>query len=258
MGQRRPISRPARRSAAALALVLAAALTSCGAEDSQPATTAPPGRTADAVATLLLAPEALGEGWSTLDVPPDQGGIEGGVVTDDNRELLPRFEQCAASDEQPQSEPLHWDAFRQVNLATPVPGRTGSPGPGVRPTHHLVFVQEYVLTDTPSAVTTTFADLEESMAACVGQETTSGDGEAITSEALEVPAVGEAATGLRYTVTEPGGDDGPVWDLRNVAFRDGDLLVALVVVEIASPTIERELDDAAFADIVQAAHDATS
>jgi hypothetical protein len=104
----------------------------------------------------------------------------------------------------------------------------------VRPTHHLVFVQEYVLTDTPSAVTTTFADLEESMAACVGQETTSGDGEAISSEALEVPAIGEAATGLRYTVTEPGPGDGPVWDLRNVAFRDGDLLVGLTIVEIES------------------------
>ena len=258
MGQRRPISHPARRSAAALALLLVAALTSCGAEDSQPATTAPPGRTADSVATLLLAPEALGDGWSTLDAPPDQGGIEGGVVTDDNREMLPRFEQCAASDEPPQSDPLHWDAFRQLNLATPVPRGTGSPSPGVRPTHHLVFVQEYVLTDTPAAVTTTFADLEESMAACVGQQTTSDDGEDITSEALEVPAVGEAATGLRYTVTEPGPGDGPVWDLRNVAFRDGDLLVGLTVVEIASPSIERVLDDAAFESIVRAAHDATS
>lgn len=246
-----------RPAAAALALLLAAALTSCGTEDSQPTTTAP-GRSADAVAALLLTPGALGDGWSTLEAPADQGGIEGGVVTDDNREMLPRFEQCAASDEPPQSDPLHWDAFRQLNLATPVPRETGSPSPGVRPTHHLVFVQEYVLTDTPAAVTTTFADLEKSMAACVGQQATSGDGEDITSEALEVPAVGEAATGLRYTVTEPGGGDGPVWDLRNVAFRDGDLLVALIVVEIASPTVDRVLDDTAFASIVQAAHDATS
>ena len=254
MGHRGSTRGPA---AAALALLLAAALTSCGGEDSQPVT-ARSGRTVDAVAALLLTPEALGDGWSTLDAPPDQGGIEGGVVTDDNREMLPRFEQCAASDEPPQSDPLHWDAFRQLNLATPVPRGTGSPSPGVRPTHHLVFVQEYVLTDTPAAVTTTFADLEESMAACVGQQATSDDGEDITSEALEVPAVGEAATGLRYTVTEPGPGDGPVWDLRNVAFRDGDLLVGLTVVEIASPSIERVLDDAAFADILQAAHDAAS
>ena len=202
-----------------------------------------------------MTPEALGDGWSVLTDPGGGGGFEGGVVTDAERDMLPRFDQCATADGPPQSAPLHWDAFRQLDLATPV---TGTPRPGERPTHHLVFVQEYVLTDAPSAATATFADLEDAMAACVGRQATSDDGEEITSEPLEVPPVGEAATGLRYTVTEPGGGGGPVWDLRNIAFRDGDLVVALSVVEIASPTIERVLDDAAFARIVEAAHDATS
>lgn len=254
MGPGRSLRNPARRAAAALTIVVLAGLASCGGESSQP-TTAPAARSAEAVAALLVAPEDLGEDWSTRTDPTGESGLEAGVVTDDNRDMLPRFEQCATAEEPPQSDPLHWDAFRQLDLATQV---TGKPRPGVRPTHHLVFVQELILTDTPEAVTTTFADLEEAVAACIGQQATSGDGEEITSAPLEVPAVGEAATGLRYTVTEPGGRGGPVWDLRNLAFRDGDLLVALSVGEIASPSVERVLDDAEFARILQAAHDATS
>ena len=255
MGRRRPIRSPARRAVVAAVLCALAALASCGDEDTGP-TTAPTARSAEDVAALLLTPQDLGDGWSTRTDPTGESGLDEGVVTDDNRDLLPRFEQCASADEPPQSAPLHWDAFRQLDLATQVTGKP--PGPGVRPTHHLFFVQELILADDPSAVTTMFADLEEEMTACIGRQSTSDDGEEITSKALEAPAVGDEAAGLRYIVTEPGGAGGPVWDLRDVVYRDGDLLVALSVVEIASPTIERALDDAELARIVQAAHDATT
>lgn len=242
------------RRAAVVALCVLATMAACGTKDTEPTKT-PTGRSAEAVAALLLTPQELGDGWSTRTGPPGSGGLDTGVVTDDNRDMLPRFEQCATAEQPPQTDPLHWDAFRQLDLATQV---TGKPRPGERPTHHLVFVQELILTDAPAAVTATFTDLEEAMAACVGQQSTSPDGEEITSKPLEVPAVGEAATGLRYTVTEPGGPGGPVWDLRNVAFRDGDLLVGLTVVEIASPTVTRVLDDAELTRILRAAADATS
>ena len=245
-----------RTAAGVGALLLLALLVSCGDGDTESSTTGP-GRTAGEVAALLVGPEALGDGWSTLTDPGGEYAFDDGVVTDENRDMLPRFEQCAAADETSQQDidTPQWDAYRQLNLATGT--ASGEPTPGTRPEHHLVFVQEYLLADDPSAVTASYAELERGMEACANQETTSEDGETITSEPLDAPAVGDAATGLRYTVTEPGGG-GAVWDLRTVAFRSGDLLVGLTVAEIATPTVDRVLDDAAFAEIVRATADATS
>lgn len=186
----------ARPAAGVGVLMLLALLASCGDGATDSSTTSPE-RTAGEVAALLIAPEALGDGWSTLTDPGGEYEFEGGVVTDENRDLLPRFEQCAASDEAPPqvSDPPHWDAYRQLNLATEI--TSGEPSPGTRPEHHLVFVQEFLLADDPTAVTASFDELESGMESCANQETTSEDGETITSEPLEVPAVGDAATGLR-------------------------------------------------------------
>lgn len=239
-----------KRAAAVSLLLVMALLPACSDEATEdgPTTT---NRTSEEVAALLVAPEALGEGWSTLVAQGDMD-FEGGVVTDENRDTLPRMELCEKADAASTSaaNTLAWQAFRQLNLDTGM--QPTKPSPGKRPQHHLVFVQEFLYSADEPAVAAAYDDLERGMTACATAQTTSPDGEEITSQPLEVPAVGDTAAGLRYTVQEPGGGGGAEWALRNVVFRDGDLLVSLLVAEIATPKVTRVMDDAAFEEVLDA------
>jgi hypothetical protein len=241
-----------RRSEGVVLLLWVALLVACGEDTTEPET-ASGGRPAAEVAALLVAPESLGEGWSTLVDPGGDVDFETGIVTDDNRSYLPRVEVCPNADEDAAkaATQVEWQAFRQYTYDTGMPEVT-EPTPGVRPQHHLVFVQEFLLSDDQASVAETYDALAAGFAACPSGETTSPDGETIITRPMTAPEVGDAATALRTTVTEPGGGGGPVWDLRNVIWRDADLLVAVTVAEIASPKIERVLDEAAVQGILDA------
>ena len=246
---------PRRRSARVALLLSAAMLVSCGEDTTEPEP-APGGRPAAEVAALLVPPESLGEGWSTQTNPGADADFEDGVVTDENRKYLPRVELCATADEESakNAKQVEWQAFRQYTYDTGMPPPT-EPTPGVRPQHHLVFVQELLLSDDETTVADTYDALAASLEACPSGATTSPDGESIVTRPMKAPDLGDAATATRTTVSEPGGG-GAVWDLRNVFWRDGDLLVAVTVAEIASPGIERVLDEAAVDKVLDALEDA--
>lgn len=220
-------------------LALLTLVVACGEKEGAPAGSPSSGAPTGIVSALLTG-EDLGDGWSTTAA--GEFGVDG-EVTDENRERLPGFEFCpdAPAPAQQAVAELHWDAFRQLDYDTGLPAP--SPSPDMRPAHHLVFVQEFLMSPDGADIQGIFAGMSAGFDACVGQKETSRDGEVIRTVPLEVPAVGDQATGTRLIVTEPGGPGGAVWNLDELLVRDGNVLMALTVVEITTPGIDKVLDD---------------
>ncbi len=107
----------------------------CGSDTAE---TAVP--TAEALASNLVAVGDYPGDWN-VNLPPDvsEAGAAG-VITDDEREMLPSFELCpaASAESSAAADSLEWMAFRQLDLTVddPIepPDRTG----------HLIFSQEYL------------------------------------------------------------------------------------------------------------------
>jgi hypothetical protein len=245
---------PARRKLAALALTLGlVALPACGGEsppDDEPAQ----GDTSAEVAGLLVGAEELGDGWGVQDMGPDVS-FEDGVVTDENRDYLPRMEFCpeASDDSQEAARRLEWQAFQQFDYDTGMVEPTAEPTPGSPPPkHHLVFLQEFLLQGEAADIEDTYAAIAAGMEACTGQTNEYPDGETGQSEPLDMPTIGDEATGTREIVSEPGpGKRAATWDLRNMLIRDDEYLVGVTFAEIRSPGVERQFDDATIADLVE-------
>lgn len=218
------------------ALVLVAA---CGG-DAGPGE--PPGDeqtpSATDLAGILVTAEDLGDGWS-VDEPPVPQEVPG-VVSEEERANLPRIELCdeASDAADAAAEDLRWSAFRQVSFDTGAPRE------------HLVFVQEFLLSDSPATVEETYDALASGIADCVGTAQEYPDGETGESKPLTVPPIGDDRIGQEEIVVEPGGGDQAVWDLRSVLSRDGSVLMGLTVVEIARGSVTPMLDPAAVDDIL--------
>lgn len=218
-------------------------LASCGGESGTDSGTGP-GTGAvhnpEQLAAALVVPGDLGDGWAVQQPPEEADRVGPGVVTDDQRDKLPRIEFCpeASTGATEAAEGLEWQAFTQLNLDTGQPRR------------HLVFVQEFLLSDEAARVAETYDDLESGITACLRQTTEYPDGEVGRSQSLDVPDVGEARVGTREVVEEPG-DKPATWDIRNVLVRDGAVLMAVTVAEIvAGDQIEPTLDDSDVEDII--------
>jgi hypothetical protein len=214
----------------AAAMVLLAA---CGGGGGTPADTGPSAR--ELAATLVVA-EDLGTGWSVLTPPEDYGSV--GVVTDKNKMMVPRTEFCdkASAASQQAAKALEWEAFTQHHYAT------GSD-------RHLVFVQEFLLSDRASVVRRTFDLLAAGGRSCEGDRSVTPDGETVTQGALELPAIGQDRSGFRDTIAEPG-DNPTTWDLRSVLVRDGTVLIGITVAEIVPPGVPKILSDAKATDLI--------
>jgi hypothetical protein len=233
-------------SVAVLALAVLM-LPACG-EDTD-SDTGPP--SAQALADVLMVPEDFGSGWTMLSFPDPEGAEFTGVVTDSMRDMLPRMEFCdkASADSVAAVADLEWEAFRQLNYETGAEDVT--PAPGERPKHHLVFAQEFLMSDSESDIEARFDALAAGIRDCWGVETESPDGEVGISEAFDPPAVGDDRIGSLDIVREPGpAAESAVWELYNVLVRDGEVLSALTIVEITSPGVEKMLDDAALAEMI--------
>jgi hypothetical protein len=212
---------------AAVALLMAG----CGTDGEGAEKDATAGSSARALAGQLVDADDLGAGWTVLDPPEDYGDV--GVVTDKNRGMVPRIQFCgqATSASQKAAKDLDWEAFTQVNYDTD-------------DERHLLFVQEFVRSDTAANVQATYDLLAAGTRACHGQESEYPDGEVGAQTALDVPALGEDRIGTRELVTEPGGGGAATWDIRSALVRDGTVLLGITVVEIVTPGTEKVLDDA--------------
>jgi hypothetical protein len=193
---------------------------------------------------MLVVASDLGADWSVRHNPDFPEMSETGVVSDEARAMLPQVSMCEAADAEAQAaaDDLEWVAFRQLDLATGEP--TEAPSPGERPTHHLVFAQEFLATGEPDAMAATYDALVAGGDACLGTEETV-DGETVRTTELPVSALGGASHGWRDLVSEPGpAGRSATWNLRRVLVREGDVLLMAQVAEIASPQVPTVLDDA--------------
>lgn len=232
--------------------LLMAVLPACG--DQSPAGSGAGARSPEKLAAALVTEKELGDGWTIL-APPETGD-RSGVISDADRDKLPRMEFCAkASEESTKAvDALEWDAFRQLNLATATDSSQPTEresGDRTRPQHHIVFVQEFLMSGDAAGISKTYDALASGIRACWGEVTKYPDGEVGSSQALDVPAIGEARLGTRDIVTEPGpaGETG-IWDIRNVIARDGDVLVAVTIAEITTPKVTPVIGDSEIEDIL--------
>lgn len=244
------------RRLSALALVLPLlALPGCGDEPAPDARTDAGGDpSASEVAAFLVNAEDLGDQWTEVTPPDPEVAFEGGVVKDENRDYLPRMEFCpdASAESKEVAGDLQWQAFRQLDYDTGMVRPTAEPTPGSPPPqHHLVFLQEFLLRDAGD-VEDLYAAVAAGMEACTGQTNEYPDGETGRSKPLDMPAVGDEATGTREIVIEPGpAKRSATWDLRNMLIRDGEYLVGVTFAEIRSPKVDRQFDDAAIEQLVE-------
>jgi hypothetical protein len=213
------------RASAWIAIAAAIVLAGCGGGG----TPVDNGPSAKALAADLVVADDLGAGWTVFEPPEGYGGP--GVVTEETRKTLPRMDFCdkASSTSRKTATGLPWEAFTQHHYAT------GSD-------QHLVFMQEFLLSDKASDVRRTFDLLAAGIRACEGDRSVSPDGETITQGALDLPTLGQDRTGFRDTVAEPG-DNPTMWDLRSVLVRDGTVLVGITIAEIVPPGVPKVISD---------------
>lgn len=213
-------------------------------------------RSPSELAAHLVTEQDLGDGWTIVANPETETEDEPGVITDANRDTLPRIEFCdkAGADSRAAALDLKWGAFRQLNLATPTEATQPTDRPSddtMRPEHDLVFVQEFLMSGTTAETRSAYDALAAGVEACWGETTEYPDGEVGTSESLQVPTLGDERVGSRDIVKEPGpGAEAGTWDLRSVIVRDGNVLLGVTIAEVTTPTVEPVLDDAQIARIL--------
>jgi hypothetical protein len=201
------------------ALALTPALAACGDDDS-----APP--TAQQLASRLISVDAFDGRWTINRGPDDGSDVTSGVVPEDQRDMLPGIELCAAASAESRAavDSLVWLAFRQIDLEVDDPIEPPADRAG-----HMVFVQEFLASGDADQLAATFASVRSGFEACLGvlPAGEEGPGEA---ETMAVPDVGDARFGVLTTVEEAGG--WAEWRLHQVIVITGDVFMSFVVVDI--------------------------
>lgn len=207
---------------AAAAFLLLAAGGGCGSDNGSLPTDggAVPVASAEQLAGMLVTAGDLEGEWTPWERFAEWPGGKPGVIPEDQRPLLPRIEPCAEAGAAAAeaARKLTWQAFTQLHLK------------GADPAKNMVFVQEFLLAGDAAAIQSTFAALRDGMVACLGKQTETPDGEICTSQAAEVPAVGDDRIAERDLVDEPGGR--ATWDGRQALVRDGTVLMGVTVFEV--------------------------
>jgi len=181
---------------------------------------------AEELAAALVTSEDF-EGEWTISEPPEGSEVPAtGVVTDEQRQLLPRFELCeqASPESRAAAEGLRWMAFRQLELAVedpiaPPDDRTG----------HVVFIHEFLFSGEPDEIEATFGLLRGGMQACLGDIPAGEEGPG-TAEAMELPDVGDDHYGVLVMIEEAGGRG--EWRMHNALVRQDAVLMLLGVVDV--------------------------
>ncbi len=193
----------------------------CGSESSEQ--TVP---TADELASSLVTTEDFAGDWTINEPPDDSGAPSSGVITDEQRDMLPTFELCEQADPESRAaaDGLRWTAFRQLDLAVEDPIQPPDDGTG-----HMVFVQEFLTSADLDEIETTFGLLRDGIQACLGDIPAGEEGPG-TAEPMALPDVGDDREGTLITVEEGGG--GAEWRLHYALLRQGAVLMVMDVVDI--------------------------
>lgn len=211
--------------------------------------------TDEEVASSLLRTTDFDGEWTILSPPEWADAATSGVVPDALRDMLPRLELCdrADPDALAAADDLAWMAFRQLDLAVDDP--IEPPGDVTGPTEsagHMVFVQEFLVSDEPDEIEATFELLRDGMAACLGDIPAGEEGPGSVAT-MTIPEVGDDRYGTLTLVEEAGG--GAEWRLHGALVRQGPVLMSLVIVDIRAGDVEPYSSDAEIAGIIQTAAD---
>ena len=129
--------------------------------------------------SLITVTDLEGE-WS-IDPGPDDGAAvsSSGVVTDEERELLPRPDLCpdASTEARGVVDGLEWQAFRQLNETVDDPI-----DPPLDREGRIVFVQEFLLAADQNDLEADFDLLRAGHDACVGDIPAGEEGPGTMSE----------------------------------------------------------------------------
>lgn len=198
---------------------IVSALVSCGGDDAVP--------TAEELsASVVMVDDFEGE-WTLFAGPEDDQQLDpSGILTDEQRDLVPSFELCDRASDEARSvaDSLRPLVFRQMDLAVddeidPPFDRTG----------HMIFMQQFLYAGDSDEMAESFDLVREGMLECLGEMPAGEEGPGFAEE-LEVPEVGDDRLGVLITMEEAGG--WAEWRIHEVLMRDGPVLMQFVVVDI--------------------------
>lgn len=208
---------------------------------------------AEDLSRTLLDDVDLDGDWTRFDGP--QGGDEmvdpSGVLTEDQRDLVPVFEFCdEASDEaKAVGESLRPLVFRQLDLQT-----DDEINPPFDRSGHMIFLQEFLYADDPEVIAQSFDTIQDGTTVCFGDIPAEEEGPGRAIE-LELPDVGEDRLGVLITIEEAGG--WAEWHIQEAIVFDGPILMRLVLVDIRAG-VEPFFAVSDFAEIVRLADEKLS
>lgn len=204
--------------------------------------------TADDLSESLVVPEDLEGEWSVNAGP--QGGDAAidpsGILTDEQRGLLPTFELCERASEEARAvaASMRPIVFRQLDLDV-----EDEIDPPLDRTGHMIFLQEFLYVDASYRTNSSFQSLRDGMTECLGELPAGEEGPGL-AETLALPDVGDDRFGVLMTIEEAGG--WAEWHIQEALVREGAVLMKFVMVDIRGGTDPYfSADD--FGDIVQTA-----
>ena len=203
-------------------------LTGCGRSEPRDATQ---------LAAALLVPEEIGARWKVDDAPTDGGLDPSGIVTDEQREMLPSVDMCdrADSGSHRAATALRWQAFRQYVMRV-----DGPVDPPVDRRGHMVFAQEFLMSGRESEIAWLFDRLKRGLEACMGAIPAGeeGPGEA-TPVAMSI--AGGHHVAVLYRIEEAGGRG--MWNVYSAFVRRGSVLLGFTLADVRLGDLEPIVDE---------------
>lgn len=202
----------------------------------------------DLAAALVVAGDLEGE-W-TVDLGPDDAAEPlSGVVTDEQRALLPSIDLCEAAPDEARAavDRLEWKAFRQLNRAVDDPVN-----PPIDREGHVVFVQEFLLSGSASDLAADFDVLRDGLDACLGDIPAGEEGPGFVS-AVSLSDIGNQRAGYLYEIGEAGGSG--TWHVYSIFVRKGDVLLSMTVADVVLGDLEPIIDQPLVDEMVRVAVD---
>lgn len=190
------------------------------------------------------------EGEWTIDLGPDEETQPlSGVVTDEQRDLLPSIDLCdAASDEADAVvDRLEWKAFRQLNRSVDDSVNLPTDREG-----HIVFVQEFLLSGAARDLAADFDALRSGLDSCLGDIPAGEEGPGFVS-AVSLSDVGDQRAGFLYEIGEAGGSG--TWYVYSVLVREGDVLLSMTVADVVMGDLEPIIDLPSVDEMIRVAVD---
>ncbi|TEX47948.1 MAG: hypothetical protein B7C54_02505 [Acidimicrobiales bacterium mtb01] len=202
---------------------------------------------ANELAKSLLAADDLPGEWK-VDFGPDDGGLDpSGVVSDEQRELLPSVDFCEQASREAKSatDDLRWEAFRQFNQDVDDPIDPPFDREG-----RIVFVQEFLMSGLSSRLSLLLDRLREGFIACLGDIPAGEEG---PGTAVQVPLgdVGDEGVAVLYRIQEAGG--GGMWNVYSAIVRKDSVLVGLTLADVYLGDLEPTVDESMLREILETA-----